>query len=160
MDISVPIGNAGRFNYRTAVVIVHDGRVLLHKPVDDSYWALPGGRVALMEPSRDAAVREMQEELQIDVGIDRLLWVTENFFTYEREAFHEIGLYYKASLSDTAREQIPLGKDVFHGKEGDRDLIYQWYPVDKLNTITVNPPFLQNGLQHLPETIQHVTIED
>src|SRR5699024_6029066 len=82
LDVSVTFENKGRFNYRTAVVMIHDGHVLLHRQPKDDYWALPGGRVSLMERSRDAAVREMQEELQIDVSINQLLWITENFFTY------------------------------------------------------------------------------
>lgn len=123
MDISVPFENKGRFNYRTAVVMIHDGCVLLHRQMNDSYWALPGGRVTLMERSRDAAIREMREELQLDVSINRLLWVTENFFTYNEEAFHEIGLYYQATLIET--KKIPLGKEPFYGKEGKRVLIYQ-----------------------------------
>lgn len=158
MDISVRFENAGRFNYRTAVVVIHKGRILLHKPVEESYWALPGGRVTLMETSSDAAVREMQEELHVDVNIDRLLWITENFFTYNQESSHEIGFYYKASLKDT--KQIPLGKDPFHGHEGERILLYQWYPVNKLDDITIKPLFLKNGLQQLPKSIQHVIIQD
>ncbi|HLQ71442.1 MAG TPA: NUDIX hydrolase [Bacillota bacterium] len=158
MDISVPIGDAGRFNYRIAVVIVHNGRVLLHKPVDDSYWALPGGRAQLMEHSGDVAVREVWEELQVDIQVERLLWITENFFTYAQEAFHELGLYYKAALSDTS--QISLHDGVFYGKEGERDLLYQWIPIEKLSDMTIKPPFLQKGLQQLPESIQHITIDD
>ena len=40
-------------------------------------WTLPGGGIELLEPSDKALKREMQEELQVDIRIERLLWVIE-----------------------------------------------------------------------------------
>lgn len=62
MDISIPMGES-RFNFRVAVVLMDQGRVLLHKNEYDEHWALSGGRVSMYETMSGTAVREMKEEL-------------------------------------------------------------------------------------------------
>nr|WP_275588378.1 NUDIX hydrolase [Microlunatus panaciterrae] len=52
-----------------------DGRVLLCDTVFKRDWELPGGIVEPGEPPRHAAVREVREELGIDLEITRLLLV-------------------------------------------------------------------------------------
>lgn len=39
------------FVYLVAAAIIHENRVLLHRAVTDSFWALPGGRCEIVEPS-------------------------------------------------------------------------------------------------------------
>ncbi len=59
-------------------VVLHDGKVLLlkraHEPFN-GYWVLPGGHVERDETVEEAAVREMREELGIEVDIDKLIGV-------------------------------------------------------------------------------------
>lgn len=62
-------------------VVVQDGRVLLllrKKPPEAGFWSLPGGRVEFMERVEDALVRELREELGIDVEMESLLCVTNH----------------------------------------------------------------------------------
>ena len=40
-----------KFNFRTVGVIIHDGKVLVHRAEKDDFWALPGGRVEFQETS-------------------------------------------------------------------------------------------------------------
>lgn len=44
----------GRFNLRSAAVVILDDHVLIHRAREDDFWALPGGRVELFETSCDA----------------------------------------------------------------------------------------------------------
>lgn len=44
-------------------------------------WALPGGRLDAGESARDAALRELQEELGVDVGPDRVLGELDDYLT-------------------------------------------------------------------------------
>ena len=44
----------------------------------------------MLENSKDAIVREMQEEIGARVNVHRLLWVVENFFEYNARSFHEL----------------------------------------------------------------------
>ncbi|WP_455662124.1 NUDIX hydrolase [Pradoshia sp.] len=144
----------GVFNHRTAAVCTMDGHVLLHRQANDSYWALPGGRVLLGEDSKTSLMREMKEELGVQVSVDRLLWVTENFFDYRGMPFHEIGLYYSISGAMI----LPLWqKGPFYGLEGKR-LVYQWIPLEELPSLTVYPSFLQEGLVNIPQSTEHIIV--
>lgn len=57
----------------TAAVIVHNGKVLLTKrKADVPYpllWEFPGGKVEPGEDPRDCIVREIREELAIEVAV-------------------------------------------------------------------------------------------
>jgi 8-oxo-dGTP diphosphatase len=60
----------------TAAVIIQDGRVLLTKrKADVPYpllWEFPGGKVEPGEDPRDCIVREIREELAIEVTVTRI----------------------------------------------------------------------------------------
>ena len=155
LDISVPIGN-GIFNFRAGVILIDKGRVLLHKKENDNFWALPGGRVSMFESSSETAVRELKEEIGVDVIVERLLWHTENFFPFEDRRFHEIADYYLARLQDS--QEIYLGDGVFNGVEGHEVLIYRGFPIVELPEIELYPEFLREGLGELPEHPEFNTI--
>lgn len=148
-------GEGGRFNLRVAGVVVQDGHVLLHRAVSDPFWALPGGRVEMLETATEALCREMQEELLIDVEAGRLLWVVENYFTYGARRFHEIGLYFLMSLRDPAA--YPLGPEPWDGQEdGGTPLVFQWFPLEELAGVDVRPSFLVDVLAKLPDAPVHL----
>lgn len=88
-----------RFQLRAAAIVADDGFVLLHRPEGATVWALPGGRVAPGEAAQQAILRELAEELGAAVECGSLLYVIENFFTAENKAYHEIGLYFRATLA-------------------------------------------------------------
>jgi 8-oxo-dGTP diphosphatase len=60
-----------------AAVLLSDeaGRVLLVEPAYKPYWEIPGGAVEADESPRDAAVRELKEELGLTCSPGRLLAV-------------------------------------------------------------------------------------
>ena len=144
-----------RFNYRVVAVCVDGGHVLLHKAVRDDFWALPGGRGELLESSVDALKREMREELEVEVTVDRLLWVVENFFRYDGTDYHELALYHQVSLPPGSKY---LAKEqTFEGiEENSLRLIFRWFPRDDLAHVRLFPSFLRESLKHLPASPQHV----
>ncbi|WP_053218338.1 NUDIX hydrolase [Virgibacillus senegalensis] len=153
MDATFPIGQAV-FNYRAAAILTKNKYVLLHKQVNESHWALPGGRVEILEDSQTTVKREIKEELDWDIEVHSLLWVTENFFEYKERDYHEIGMYYHASPS----KAIEVTTDAFYGEEDDR-LIYQWVALDKLENIHLVPEFLKTSLRNFPASIEHKIIK-
>ena len=109
-------------NYRVVGVCVHEGHVLLHREAKDDFWVLPGGRPRLYESSRDALIREMDEEISTRVEVLRLLWVVENFFAYFGKQLHELSFYYQMALPvDSPYRDI--GVD-FTGHEGAVTLLF------------------------------------
>ena len=144
----------GRFLYRVVGVVAHEGHVLLHRAENDGFWSLPGGRCELLEPSAVALRREMREELGVNVGVERLLWVVENFFTLGGLPHHELGLYYKIALPAEA-PQLDVMRE-HRGQEDELSLVFRWFPLDSLETARIYPVFLRAALRALPETTAHV----
>ncbi len=147
-----------RFNYRVAGVALDDGRVLLHRSEQDDFWALPGGRVELCELAEEALRREMQEELGIAVRVERLLWVTENFFVDRGIRNHELGLYFLMVLPPDSHLLKALFP--FHGMEGELHLIFDWFRLDVLDTLPLYPTFLRAGLRSIPAGVEHIEHRD
>ena len=143
-----------RFNYRAAGIMIENGHVLLHKQVDDSYWALPGGGIELGESSEETIVREMKEELGYDVEVERTVWMAETFFEHRGDAMHEVAFYYLLKIKDLHFREGP-----FDGLEGER-LIYQWIPIDELENIELKPSFLSKALKNVPCETSHLVMKD
>ncbi|MCK2157646.1 MULTISPECIES: NUDIX hydrolase [Exiguobacterium] len=141
MDIKFTVGQQ-RFNHRAAAVIVKEGHLLIHRNVRDDFWALPGGRIQLMENGETAIVREIEEELGLKAEVTRFLSVHENFFTYDEVSFHEVGFYYEVNILD----DIQVGSKEFFGTEGE-ELIYQYVPIEQLSSITLYPERLKQMVE-------------
>lgn len=142
-----------RFSNRVVGIALDRGRVLLHRTDDMNYWALPGGRAELMEPSPETLRREMREELDVDVRVDRLLWIAENFFTDGPRQYHEVGFYFLMHLPPDS----PLRDQTrFYGHEGHIPIFFEWQPIDSVENLMLYPTFLRTGLKDLPTSTVHI----
>lgn len=147
-----------RFNFRTVGVCLHNNHVLLHHAEGEEHWTLPGGRVEFGESSEGALQREMREELGLEVQLERLLWIVENFFSFGEVHVHEVAFYYKfqlpyrSGLEDTRRTYL-------READGTR-LTFQWFPIDGLEEVQFYPSFLRTGLCSIPSHTAHVVHHD
>ena len=146
-----------RFIYRVAGLLIHNNKALLHRLESDNFWALPGGRVELMENSYDAVLREMKEETGEDAKLIRLLWIVENFFANTNLENHEICFYYLLSFSDT---NPLLQMTEFDGIENGINLIFKWYDLDELQNTVLYPTFLKTKICNLLPEIEHIVHVD
>jgi len=137
-----------KFNFRVAGILIHHDRVLLHTTLKDNFWSLPGGRAELNEDTGQTIVREFKEELDLDVRIDRLGFIREDFFEYEGKQYHEIGFYYFISTM-RVDEHITNISGNFNGKEDDGRLIFRWFPIESLKDVHVYPENLRSDLVEL-----------
>jgi ADP-ribose pyrophosphatase YjhB (NUDIX family) len=135
-----------------------DGRVLLHRPVRDNFWSMPGGRVEWLESAADALRREMREELGLHASVERLLWVVENFFVDRALSYHELALYFLVSFPPDA--PIYHGDGPFYGLEETLPLVFQWFPTGGLEAVPLYPAFLRTALRVLPVGIEHIVHHD
>lgn len=74
-------------NKRAAGVIIKDNKILLMQRIENGLelFVFPGGNVEKGEIVEEAAVREIKEELSLDVKLDKLLFKFENKFRYEQD---------------------------------------------------------------------------
>ena len=145
--------NGNKFNFRAVGVIIHDGKVLVHRAEKDNFWALPGGRVEFQETSGEALVREMKEELGVEMGEERLLWVAECFFNFEGKSFHELGFYHLLKMPEDCG--LCNKTEEFNGYERSYRLIFKWQALDKIGELDLYPVFLKHKLVDINEGIEH-----
>ena len=63
-------------------------------------WRLPGGTIEFGEQGRETVVREIREELDVEVVDAGYLGTVENIFTYLGAAGHELVRVYSARFAD------------------------------------------------------------
>lgn len=142
-----------RFVYRVVGVALYNDQVLLHIAGKNDFWSLPGGRGELLETAEDTLIREMKEELDEEIQVERLIWIVENFFTESDKSYHEIGLYFLMNFP--AQSQI-YRKNSFKRYEGKSVLRFKWHPLNTLEQLEIYPGFLKKSLKSIPEKIEHI----
>lgn len=150
------INENSRFHVRVAGLLIHQGRVLLHRKKHEDFWALPGGRAEMNEATTITIVREMKEEIGIKVEVDRLLWIAETFIEYHGHV-HELGMYY---LIKAKEEHSLLHVDFFEGVDEADHLHFQWFPIQGVEELPLYPSFLRRDIQHLPDHPLHVIVHE
>lgn len=107
----------------TGPVIIKDGSVLLDKHGIDQFWKFPGGKLRDDNSPRANAVREVKEELSVDVELLGDPMVTT--FTRTDSAGvleYVILIHYRAQIIGG---EISPGRDVRE---------WAWHPIDSLPT--------------------------
>lgn len=150
-----------RFQVRAAAILRREGHILLHRAVGEEFWALPGGRVELGEPSVGALEREILEEMSVPIKVGRLHYVVENFFTLGTRRYHEFGFYFDTALEDP----FPFAKDgeiCFRSRDGGTDLEFAWVRDTEaaLDTWNFKPPALRPRLHQVDSGFEHLVLEE
>ena len=104
-----------------AAIIVHDGKVLAACRFTgkryDGWWEFPGGKVEPGETFEQCCVREIKEELNLEVEIDRHFYTVD--FTYPNFHLH-MECYLCSPLSSVEEIQLSEHDD------------YRWLGLDDL----------------------------
>lgn len=149
----------GRFNHRTAGIILHEGKALVMKDQRSPYYYLPGGRISLHETSTEAILREIREEIGVEVKAERLCYVVESYFMEEvsGEKFHEVAFYY---LLAPSKELLDMGEEFQLLENGTKPLRFYWKPLSQLPELYLQPAFLKEKLSNLPVYPEHLVVRE
>ena len=97
-------------NNGALVALWHQGRVLLVKNSYVKHYSLPGGNLRPGEAAIDAAVRELKEEINLDVRRDELTVALDHVHQWEGRRDHvvifEIDLEDEPTISVDNREVV------------------------------------------------------
>jgi ADP-ribose pyrophosphatase YjhB (NUDIX family) len=98
--------NCGWIHYRNptvgvAVILIRKGMILLGRRKSGD-WCIPCGHVEWDENIREAAIREAQEETNLDVTLERLYEVHSNFHNPDQ---HTVGVWFLAQAKRTEDPQ-------------------------------------------------------
>ena len=78
-DLTVAVGD-GVLNVRVGAIIIKDNKVLMVGNEHADYLYSVGGRVKMGESAEEAVRREVYEETGVNMEVDRLGFIHENFF--------------------------------------------------------------------------------
>lgn len=135
-------------NCRAVAIIMNNNKILFQKRKQDEFWALPGGKIAVLEKGKETVKRELSEEIGVDVEVSELLDVEENFFNFNGKDFHEFIFMYLTSLNDNTRlEKI----NEFNGVEEKKNLVFKWFDKEEITEDNIRPAFLNEKLIRMLE---------
>ncbi len=86
-DLTIDVKNY-ILNVRAGAIIIHNGKVLLHKNEKSDHFCIIGGRVQIGEDSETTAKREVEEELGKEIKIENFVATIENFFEMDEQKYH------------------------------------------------------------------------
>ena len=116
----------GYLRVKAVCVLTNEHRILAidaHDPTKgQSFWVPLGGRVEFGETSREAIVREIEEELSAEMIDLHLLGVLENIFTFDGDDGHEIVFVYDARFVEPSMYQ----RGELSGVEGSQPFTAHW----------------------------------
>lgn len=150
-DMCVPC-DEGVINIRVGAIIMKDGKVLMVGNESADYLYSVGGRIKFGETAEEAVVREVLEETGVQMEIDRLGFVHENYFYGDSPSnlgklIYEISFYFYMRVpSDFAPVCGSLTED--NCKE-----FLRW--VDLNEDIKMYPEFFRTELENPSDTVKH-----
>ena len=107
-------------------------RILVHEGIDPMSgvrFARPlGGGIEFGEHSRDAVVREIREELGVEIEDVRQLGILESIYIYKGAPGHELVFVYDARFVDEALYE----QTVLTAQEGERTFTACWRSLDEM----------------------------
>lgn len=149
MDISFNQENQ-KFNYRACAMIISKNRILAMHDERSPYFYLPGGRVKMGETAEQAVVREIWEELGVNLKIVRPLWLNQAFFTEEVDGirYHELCIYF---LMDSSNTDLSERGGSFIQVEGKHTHTFEWLEFERLKNEYFYPIFLKKQIFNIPK---------
>lgn len=141
----------GYFNHRVAAVIINDNKLLAQKNIIDNSYYLVGGRVAFGESTEEALVREINEELKINITNYKPLWINECFFIDNGNTYHEIGMYYFVDINNTGFTNF---ENSFELNEENRTNFYEWLDINRLDDVSLYPKFIKDEINNSNDNLK------
>jgi len=152
-------GTIGGPNIRA--VMIDQDRILLYRTKNDDYWITPGGGPVFYETTKDAIKRHIMEKGGFEIEVDRLLWVSENFYVSrgdpshgkrDSRRIHGIGLYYLVHPEEPNGRWRQEEFQANHRTDG----IFKWFKIDTLDSINLKPDCLLKLMSGLPSHPEHL----
>ncbi len=127
------------FNYRVAIIIKNDGKILVQKDDRASHYTLPGGRCELGENSINTGIREFKEETGINISLKKKVGMIENFFvsSFNGKKYHEILMIHEYELNDRNLYNQSSIANIEEKKKAH--LTYIWLSIDELKNANFKP---------------------
>ena len=149
-DMCVACGD-GILNIRAGAIIMKNGKLLMVGN-NKSYLYSVGGRVKFGETAEEAVVREVLEETGVQMEIDRLGFVHENYFYGDmpsnlNKLIYEISFFFYMKVPD---DFAPVSESFMEGSSEERLV---WVSLD--DEIKIYPEFFRTELKNPTDTVKY-----
>lgn len=132
-----------------AVIVNERSEILLvlrnRNPEKDT-WSIPGGKVDLYETLEQTVIREIKEEVDLDIEVERFLCMAETIRPESQEHWLSV-IYLTRIVAGEARNM----------EEGGAIREVKWFPLDNLPTNLAC--FTVPAIQSLPPYIHQGTVD-
>lgn len=134
------------FNYRVAIVIRKNDKILVQKDDRAKHLTLPGGRCEFGECSTDTAIREFKEETGLDILFKKAIGIIENFFTssFTNKKMHEILMIHELEFTNKDIYNLDLIHNIEEKKDKKDHLTYIWISIEELKKQNFTPDIILN----------------
>ena len=144
--------DGGEVNIRVGAIILKDGKFLMVGNPSFDYLYSVGGRIQFGETAEEAVLREVREETGCSLEIDRLGFVTEDFFYGDQPAhlgrlIYELGYYF---YMKTPADFEPVCGSFTEA--GDKEFLVWVSPEERRK---LYPVFFNDELRHPESAVKH-----
>lgn len=145
------------FKYRVSGLLINEGKILTTNMDNSGYLCLPGGHIDFGEDSKEAIIREMNEEVKYKIEIGNCIAIIENFFVNKKGiTMHEVAFYYLFNISKDNKELIEDYKVFETDEERTVKHEFRWIDLHNINNIDFRPPILKDKLSKLDFDFEHI----
>ncbi len=131
------------FKIRAGVVLIKDHQILLARQNNKPFWVLPGGTQELGEGMEECAIREMKEETNLDVRIEKLLYLGDFIRGHSssiNRTRQSIDVIFLAHVSSTS------GPLIMETTENLNEL--GWFSLKEMASLEVKPEIIAHQIQN------------
>lgn len=149
-----------KFKYRVNGIVIYNNKILTIKMKNNVSYCLPGGHVELGEDTQTAILREMLEEIDTPVSIDKEIAIVENFYM-DKKGFqtHELSFYYIVSPENFDKISLQNYEKVENDKGEIKVHNFEWLDIKSLNNFDFRPEFLKEKLMNVDYNLEHKIIK-
>jgi ADP-ribose pyrophosphatase YjhB (NUDIX family) len=145
-------GPDGNFKLRGAAIVRDRDRILLCTTDGLDGWYLPGGKVEFGETAAAAVVRELREEMQLELTAGELLLVTEDMLTLDGTLHQEVCFYYAVAWPDGLSPEL-VQENAAHQHH------FRWARLADLAGVNLLPPQLGQCLMEDTTGLRHLVFD-
>ncbi len=121
--------NIKNFEICSRAIIIKDGRILLPKPKNESWYFFPGGHIDFGEKAEKALRRELKEELSVEIEKVEFIGTVENCYDEKSVRHHELDIVFAVNLGNQEIQDV------------EDHIDFHWIDLEKLEKADI----LSNG---------------
>jgi len=137
-------------HFRVGGILIRDRKLFIQKD-KKNIFAIPGGHISFGETSEKALIREFKEEIGVDILVNRLIWIEENFWKWGKKDAHNISFYYLITLKNDKDILDTFVKPI----KDNNEILLSWISFDEIKNATIYPQYIKEKIENITDHVEH-----